>query len=316
MEKYNCPVKKELEKPGRTRWQKLRQSFLVAGLGAMVAMGNISCAHNPTPRPPQQEQNRNFSTMQGLVEGLMQHQQNAQNDPINNMSLNDEDRIVMLAERLRMSTVTITTEDGLGSGVVIGSNASLSVVLTAKHVVTNDDGNCSSNIQIRNQGRTARPFGILIAPHDIDLALLIVNDNIGPSISISRDRPRIGPRVFVVGAGMGANDTVTSGIISNYRTEITESGYALELLQTDAAINPGNSGGGLYNMRGELIGIPVSVRMLNPFSPAQNMGYAIPARLLYQLPLREWSVLPIATPQPAASQTPTPQPSGTQTPNH
>ena len=45
------------------------------------------------------------------------------------------------------------------------------------------------------------------------------------------------------------------------------------LLQTNAAINPGNSGGGLFNDRGELIGI---VNAKSSGNNIEGLGFAIP----------------------------------------
>ena len=47
----------------------------------------------------------------------------------------------------------------------------------------------------------------------------------------------------------------------------------MSLLQTNAAVNPGNSGGGLFNERGELIGI---VNAKSDGSDVEGLGFAIP----------------------------------------
>ena len=50
----------------------------------------------------------------------------------------------------------------------------------------------------------------------------------------------------------------------------------LRVIRTDAAVNHGNSGGGLYNARGELIGI-VNAKMAD--DSIDNIGYAIPSNV-------------------------------------
>lgn len=50
----------------------------------------------------------------------------------------------------------------------------------------------------------------------------------------------------------------------------------MRLIQVDAAINPGNSGGGLYNYKGELVGI-VNGKIIN--SNYDNVGFAIPINI-------------------------------------
>ena len=47
----------------------------------------------------------------------------------------------------------------------------------------------------------------------------------------------------------------------------------MNLLQTNAAVNPGNSGGGLFNVKGELIGITVAK---SSGSYVEGLGFAIP----------------------------------------
>lgn len=68
---------------------------------------------------------------------------------------------------------------------------------------------------------------------------------------------RVGDWAIVIGNPLGKQfaDTVTVGVVSALNREL-ESSSIVKMLQTDAAINSGNSGGGLFNTRGELIGIP------------------------------------------------------------
>ena len=62
---------------------------------------------------------------------------------------------------------------------------------------------------------------------------------------------RVGDWAIAVGNPFGLENTVTLGIISNLKRNVTQLGIydkKLELIQTDAAINPGNSGGPLLNL--------------------------------------------------------------------
>ena len=70
---------------------------------------------------------------------------------------------------------------------------------------------------------------------------------------------QVGDTAVVIGNPLGQlGGTVTSGIISALDRDITLNGNSMSLLQTNAAINPGNSGGGLFNDKGELVGIVVA----------------------------------------------------------
>ena len=77
-----------------------------------------------------------------------------------------------------------------------------------------------------------------------------------------------------------AGISVTKGIVSvdsEYITMAAIDGSGdvnFRVIRTDAAINSGNSGGGLYNSRGELIGI-VNAKLNS--STYEDIGYAIPS---------------------------------------
>ncbi|MBQ9729668.1 MAG: trypsin-like peptidase domain-containing protein [Clostridia bacterium] len=96
----------------------------------------------------------------------------------------------------------------------------------------------------------------------------------------------IGEKVFVMGNPAGEGLAVTSGILSkDFETiaismEIKTGGsynatrdIDYRVMRTDAPINSGNSGGGLFNAKGELIGI-VNAKTVS--SNIDNMGYALP----------------------------------------
>ena len=101
----------------------------------------------------------------------------------------------------------------------------------------------------------------------------------------------LGTQVIAVGDPLGMGMNVSEGIISvasedlemarlngakvgnQVRTQI------FRVMRITAAINPGNSGGGLFNARGELVGI-IQARMFwadtTTDYPVDNMAYAIP----------------------------------------
>ena len=86
---------------------------------------------------------------------------------------------------------------------------------------------------------------------------------------------KVGDWAIAVGNPFGLENTVTLGIISNLRRNVSQLGIydkKLELIQTDAAINPGNSGGPLLNSYGEVIGINTLIRS----GPGAGLSFAIP----------------------------------------
>lgn len=77
----------------------------------------------------------------------------------------------------------------------------------------------------------------------------------------------VGERVFSIGAPAGLDKTLGEGLISGLR----DFGN-VRLIQTSAPISPGSSGGGLFDSRGNLIGITTMM-----LKEAQNLNFAIAA---------------------------------------
>jgi len=100
----------------------------------------------------------------------------------------------------------------------------------------------------------------------------------GKGLSAARvgnsDSIKVGEQVIAVGNPLGElGGTVTSGIVSATNREINVENNKMTLIQIDAAINPGNSGGGLFNTKGELIGI---VNAKTTDVTVEGLGFAIP----------------------------------------
>lgn len=92
----------------------------------------------------------------------------------------------------------------------------------------------------------------------IDLVLLVgtKKETIkGPSVPFAQKEPLLGENVYVIGAPLQSTRLITHGIISNILWEENRKNYL-----TDAAIVFGNSGGGLFNTKGELLGIVVAAK--------------------------------------------------------
>jgi len=100
-----------------------------------------------------------------------------------------------------------------------------------------------------------------------DVALLKTGESI-PVLGMETDQVVPGEPVLVIGAPVGLEDTVTTGVVSKVRP-IT--GRAQEYIQFDAAINPGNSGGPVLNAAGRVVGIATAKAM-----DAEGIGFALP----------------------------------------
>jgi len=149
-----------------------------------------------------------------------------------------------------ISGQTELVEQSTGSGVVITTQGH---VVTNYHVVEG-----ASDVQILWQGQYLKAE-IVGVDELTDLAVLRVMENVAlPAVKMGNAQDvRVGDWAIVIGNPLGKQfaDTVTVGVVSALNREIDGSSI-VKMLQTDAAINSGNSGGGMFNTRGELIGIP------------------------------------------------------------
>ena len=94
----------------------------------------------------------------------------------------------------------------------------------------------------------------------------------------------LGQTVIVVGNALGYGSSISRGVLSGVKREITIDNIDYhDLLQTDAAINPGNSGGPLIDLTGRLVGISSAKMAFTPQGvPTQGLGFAIPAEIVRQ----------------------------------
>ena len=149
-----------------------------------------------------------------------------------------------------ISGQTELVEQSSGSGVVITTQGH---VVTNYHVVEG-----ASDVQILWQGQYLKAE-IVGVDELTDLAVLRVMEDVSlPAVKMGNAQDvRVGDWAIVIGNPLGKQfaDTVTVGVVSALNREIDGSSI-VKMLQTDAAINSGNSGGGMFNTRGELIGIP------------------------------------------------------------
>lgn len=167
---------------------------------------------------------------------------------------------------------------GSGSGVIVSPDG---FILTNNHVV---EGGVNGTVMVQmNDGRefTARVVG---RDSLTDLAVIKIEATDLPTATFGNsDELQVGGLVLAVGNPLGLNYTVTQGIVSalgrgRLNLNRDRAGYGIEdFIQTDAAINPGNSGGGLFNLKGELIGINSAIATRTGYY--QGYGFAIPINL-------------------------------------
>ena len=145
---------------------------------------------------------------------------------------------------------------GMGTGVIIDGRG---YILTNHHVVDKVEG-----IEVHVADGASYPARVIQYDEGMDLAMLKVEAGRPlPAIVIGTSSDlMVGEEVITIGNAFGYENTVSVGIVSALKRNVTLSDDQVyrNLIQTDAAINPGNSGGPLINIDGELVGINVAVR--------------------------------------------------------
>ncbi|WP_448071393.1 S1C family serine protease [Georgenia yuyongxinii] len=120
---------------------------------------------------------------------------------------------------------------------------------------------------------------------DYDLAVLKVDrTGLDPLVLADSDAVAVGDPVIAVGAPLGLEGTVTTGIISALNRPVRAGGAGastfINAIQTDAAINPGNSGGPLVDAAGQVVGINTAIAQASGTPQATGsigLGFAIPS---------------------------------------
>jgi S1-C subfamily serine protease len=164
-------------------------------------------------------------------------------------------------EAARPAVVVIRTDKGQGSGFLIKSDGTIA---TNAHVITG-----ASTIEVKlASGEVYRRVYILASDEAEDIALLRIEAADVPALPLSNSNDaKVGDNVVLVGAPLGLEETVSTGIVSG--TRILESG--LRVIQTTAPASPGSSGGPLLNNKGEVIGL-----ISRSAVQGQNLNFAIP----------------------------------------
>jgi S1-C subfamily serine protease len=118
------------------------------------------------------------------------------------------------------------------------------------------------------------PATILKVDKDNDVALLESKEKF-PRLTSSTAKAKSGEQIMVVGAPLGFEDSVSTGVVSTFR-KLPD--FASEMMQFDAAINPGNSGGPVISSQKQVVGIATAKAR-----DAEGIGLAVPISVACQL---------------------------------
>ena len=206
------------------------------------------------------------------------------------------------AAKALMSSVSIQTSTASGSGVIIklSEDKSEAYILTNYHVVYDSSTRqVSKNIKVYLYGMESYLYGTnpnyaMSAKYvggtmKYDLAVLkitasniLLNSNARACEFADSNKVTVLETAIAIGNAAGDGISATMGKV-NVESENIEilavderTSLSLRVMRTDAAVNSGNSGGGLFNSKGELIGI---VNAKSASSTTDNIGFAIPSNV-------------------------------------
>ena len=171
------------------------------------------------------------------------------------------------------------TSKSAGSGVILSDDG---YIITNNHVVED-----SEKITVKTYDGTEYDAKLIGADAKSDIAVIKVEaSGLDAAVLGDSDALRVGDTAIVIGNPLGTlGGTVTNGIISATNRDLVINNQAMNLIQTNAQINSGNSGGGLFNDRGELVGIVNAKDSGTSSSGAviEGIGFAIPINSAYAI---------------------------------
>ena len=181
--------------------------------------------------------------------------------------------ITTATKRLDLFTRRVTEiPQGTGSGFIWDEQGH---IVTNFHVIRG-----ASAATVILSDHTPYPATLVGASPDHDLAVLQIQVPPGTKLTpiplgTSHDL-QVGQFTYAIGNPFGLDQTLTTGVVSALRREITGvAGNQIEdVIQTDAAVNPGNSGGPLLDSAARLIGVNTAI--YSPSGSSAGIGFAIP----------------------------------------
>ncbi len=191
--------------------------------------------------------------------------------PVNRGPMSAEDIFAYVSN----SVARIQTFDAAGRMIAQGSGVATgnSVVITNYHVVRD-----AQRITVKVGGNVLDAV-VQIADKELDLCSLRVMGLYSTPVVVASGEVRVGQTVYAIGAPQGLELTLSEGIVSSLRQ--TSKGT---IIQTTAPISPGSSGGGLFDSRGQLVGI-----VTFQHKTGQNLNFALPATWIFEMQNRESS---------------------------
>ncbi|WP_059170410.1 S1C family serine protease [Bacillus sp. FJAT-27445] len=199
---------------------------------------------------------------------------------------NNKDKTLTIQEIVSLNddkVVLLKGEDGQGSGVLI----SKSLILTNEHVVSHNPNMTALFLN----GEEVDIAGVVVKDKDKDLAIikLATPVTVKPVTLGTVANSKKGDSVVAIGSPIGLQNSISQGLISSFRDE-----GGVKYIQTTAPISFGSSGGGLFNTKGELIGITSS----GIFGTSLNFAISVDESFVWKKHLTtEHKSIPVLAPE-------------------
>lgn len=185
----------------------------------------------------------------------------------------------------RPSVVEISAEGMISSGVIWKEEGGKTFIITNYHSIYDTSDNEYGTVSAKVYGTNENfiPAEIVDAQRDIDIAVITIPRTGLKKTVFAGGTAQYGQTAYAVGNGLNQGISISKGIVChpNVLISILSAEDANPFfnghnaIMFDAAISKGNSGGGLFNKRGELIGI-----VFGYVADNQSVAYAVPISLL------------------------------------
>lgn len=167
----------------------------------------------------------------------------------------------------------------LGAGIVLQANDDGYLIATARHVIDGERETAKGQDALVASFSGTWAAAKVVARHQtLDLLLIWLPRKTGKANFtlpvVTADQVKDGETIFVIGHPQDLRYTLSTGIVSRRDQGV---------FQISAPISPGDSGGPLFDNRGELAGIVISMVDKNNSPNAENLNFAVRADALLKL---------------------------------
>jgi serine protease Do len=160
------------------------------------------------------------------------------------------------------------------------------VAVTAWHVVQD----AVEVTALFSDGERSPVAGVIDRDELRDLAIISLKSGDRPLIKLEPTQPRIGSKLYVIGAPRGFGFSIADGLLSQVQQV-----DGIQQYQVSCPFSTGNSGSPILNSQAQVIGTASWTKL-----HAQNLNFAIPAAMIARMnphqPPTPWLHIPLAAP--------------------